>query len=796
MDYDEYLDKLVSLYANDDSIDNEDMEEYNTTENDNKSNIINYNQDSINKIQNIPLEEVGLSVRSYNCLKREGINYLEQLLNLQYEDLLRIRNLGKKSIDECYSLIQFYKDNKSTRVNSKDILLEIIKEKTSNKSMNLIELKNYITNNDIEYDIDKIFEDLSDLRQKNLILYDYTGVKYNSNNSELNVDQYEKNIIDIIETLSENESLVLKYRFGYVDGEKHTLEEIGKIFGVTRERIRQIEARALRKLRHPSRIKCMKKKYIDLLTKYDIKAEEYVELFNQKSSDYYVLETVFGFGNNRIDLLEGLYSNDFDEEQKEKIRKIRNVINVYGEDIQCNQASLIMKIVSMYAKDSIAIKEIVDIYNDFIKTNKVEKIEIANERNIEAFCSRQKNIVSDLGKKIRYYPYIEYDSTILKKLRETMNLEKGCYSTLVLFNNNDELMKEIDIRSEYELHNILKKNSTYFKKINFERSPIFCVGKIDKKTFVKNKMNELSPIQIKDFLEYMYVNYGHKENTMNSYIFSELGDYIQGNFINYNVKKLSEKQIEKIKSLLNDQVYSFEELKEIFENSDLSYDDIVNKINMHNLGYTIYSSYILKKEYNSFDDYLIKEAQIKDFIPVKNLNCSSFYTLSKKAIKSYDIFLISDKEYITIKKLNELNITKEMIYKFCSDVYETFKNVQFFSIFNIKQNIDTSWIDDYGFEDKFYECIVESIEGISHLRINGYKIYSFVNNSIKIEDIIDQFIYDEGINLDDLIDNINSAYGIDIPYAKIIYSNKYYNKYLNKIYNNSDDCYKEVYKNE
>jgi RNA polymerase primary sigma factor len=53
--------------------------------------------------------------------------------------------------------------------------------------------------------------------------------------------------------LSDREREVLEMRFGLNDGQDHTLEEVGKHFGVTRERIRQIEAKALRKLRHPTR---------------------------------------------------------------------------------------------------------------------------------------------------------------------------------------------------------------------------------------------------------------------------------------------------------------------------------------------------------------------------------------------------------------------------------------------------------------------------------------------------------------------------------------------------------------
>ena len=60
---------------------------------------------------------------------------------------------------------------------------------------------------------------------------------------------------DVLETLNEREAKVLQLRFGLEDGRTRTLEEVGRNFGVTRERIRQIEAKALRKLRHPSRSK-------------------------------------------------------------------------------------------------------------------------------------------------------------------------------------------------------------------------------------------------------------------------------------------------------------------------------------------------------------------------------------------------------------------------------------------------------------------------------------------------------------------------------------------------------------
>jgi RNA polymerase primary sigma factor len=72
-------------------------------------------------------------------------------------------------------------------------------------------------------------------------------------------DSLVRSLNEVLSTLDERERKVLNLRFGLDDGEAKTLEEIGKIFGVTRERIRQIEAKAVRKLRHPSR----RKKIID-----------------------------------------------------------------------------------------------------------------------------------------------------------------------------------------------------------------------------------------------------------------------------------------------------------------------------------------------------------------------------------------------------------------------------------------------------------------------------------------------------------------------------------------------------
>ena len=67
-----------------------------------------------------------------------------------------------------------------------------------------------------------------------------------------------EHLLGVLDTLTPREEKVLRLRYGIDDGKPRTLEEVGKEFNVTRERIRQIEAKALRKLRHPSRSKTLK----------------------------------------------------------------------------------------------------------------------------------------------------------------------------------------------------------------------------------------------------------------------------------------------------------------------------------------------------------------------------------------------------------------------------------------------------------------------------------------------------------------------------------------------------------
>ena len=82
--------------------------------------------------------------------------------------------------------------------------------------------------------------------------------KTQSPGENVNVKILKEQLLRVLDTLTPREQKVVRLRYGLDDGKPRTLEEVGKEFNVTRERIRQIEAKALRKLRHPSRSKKLK----------------------------------------------------------------------------------------------------------------------------------------------------------------------------------------------------------------------------------------------------------------------------------------------------------------------------------------------------------------------------------------------------------------------------------------------------------------------------------------------------------------------------------------------------------
>ena len=111
----------------------------------------------------------------------------------------------------------------------------------------------------IKIDVDPISLEKPTREDEDSCVADFIKDESNMSPEEYAINELLKDeISEVLLTLTEREEQVLRLRFGLEDGTCRTLEEVGNLFGVTRERIRQIEAKALRKLRHPSRSRKLK----------------------------------------------------------------------------------------------------------------------------------------------------------------------------------------------------------------------------------------------------------------------------------------------------------------------------------------------------------------------------------------------------------------------------------------------------------------------------------------------------------------------------------------------------------
>ena len=719
-------------------------------------------------------KDFNMSIRLKNCLYANNINSVPLFLETPIEEIKRFSSLGKKLLEEVID-IKLKLLNINEYQNTSNMLYLFIKKITNDEAKSVIYIKNYLLQN-TNYNIENFVDDLNILKKENKIEISMDGIKIKK-----------LSIMDCINSLDdEKRKNIMIMRLNGA-----TLEEIGVKEGVTRERIRQISAKFLSGIPDVKELK-----YKSVFEKYSFSENEFCKIYNETKSAYYYLKLVCDSGN--VDIADGLETTDFTEHQKKAIRKIKNIISLFGKNCNGSKNEVIRILSEEYASDGIAFEKFTKIYNDFVRENNDLELELSDERSIEGILGRQDNIIFDFGRKFRYVDLSSIEKSTINKLHSAIDLEDGYYSTLVIFNNNQDLMKELDIRTEYELHSFLKRKQKNFLDVKFDRMPNFSLGGIDKHTFTLNKINELAPISVNDFLDFIEKNYGHKSNTFLSYLMDEFGDYINGNFLDSDVIEIKDELILELKKILIEPIYSLDLVKDILKSNGYSnVDEIVTKSSMYKIGYKIRSSYILRKDYDSVEEYFTELSKTKDFIPNENILTSSTYNASIKRVeKNYDVILISDKEFITYKKLSELGINKEMINKFCNDVFTSFKNINYFTIYNIKKMIDTAWIEDNGFDDIFYECLVETIDNINCLRINNQKIYSFIDDNVEVEDIINEFMIEDSIYVDELIEDIKEKYGIDVSSDKLIYSDKFYSRELNKLYLNKECYYKEVYNYE
>ncbi|MEH7351765.1 hypothetical protein, partial [Gottfriedia acidiceleris] len=572
-------------------------------------------------------------------------------------------------------------------------------------------------------------------------------------------------------------------------------QQLADEFGYSRQGAKNVVSRVVRKL--PTFEE--EYRYNKLFKEYYIEETLFCKLFNESTKVYQFLIHKIG-GKNRS-ILEDFHILDLDDNQKECLLKHFNCfISLGGEVVEYTRSNVFNEVLKKYSNEKMSYGDIQEKYNDFITKHKLPEHLYIDLNSIRGILDRSNYIIRCKSHLFRYYDYKVLNRQMLTRLHELLMLEQGIYSTRKLFNENPELMEELDIWTEYELHNLLKR---YIRppRVKYTRMPEFTIGKITKKDFLIECFIEVAPLEFKEFLRYADLKYGLRQDSLASYITSELYQYIHNDYIKVDFKILSHDKINELKKCLSEPIYTLEQFKSIGSRIEKDFSKYVNNMNLSNIGYSLKNNYVLSNEYSSVDDYFTSIILSQDYFIYEDLpiyKSQTYANVIGKLEKNFEIIKVEKDIYITSKKLEKANISYDVIMDYRMKLLDLVPHDEFFTLKSIRDLGFEHIIDEFGFEDIFYERMISRFDGIATIRLGVGYIFKLSDMQISLTDFIYHCIsIRRKVNLYDLHEELKNSLGLEIDTYKIIsiiqHIDIFYSEELQRFYIDKDEYYEEVF---
>lgn len=576
-----------------------------------------------------------------------------------------------------------------------------------------------------------------------------------------------------------------------------SLKEIGDMTGVSRQAVSNKEKRILYRLDGLEELLI----YKELFERFDWSQELFCELYHEAEEVYQLLNLKFQKGGeNPLILLNE--DNGLNEQQKEAILKNCEVFVAFTEEVKpLNKNTIFEEVIFHKCKEHTNDEEVAEKFNKYIVTKGLDLKFLVDSTAVRGMSERSSIIIRTRSNQYRYYDYEDIDQTIKKRLLEILDLEPGIYNMIKIFTENKDLMQEIDIRSEHELHNLYKR--TIVKDgVSFNRMPEFSVGNMNKNEFLIKLFNEQAPIHVDDFTLYVEENFGLRVNSLRSHIQMFLVEYLHGDIIKVDYHELEEEELLKINNLLQEDIYTVEQLNKIGKKIDPEFHDkFLNNMILSKVGYSLKGKYVIKNMYPKVERYFKNHILSHDYFSRNGLelyNTSVFNSSLYALEKNLDVVKIEKDMYITSKMLEEAKVNKSKLINYRDEALSMVDDNQYFTLYSLRQSDFTHEIEDLGFEDNFYERIIWTSDKVRTIHLADGSIYIKNETDVSLIDFIKYLVEREGsMNIYDMYDHVKDYYGISIDLPRVLSLVKqtevYYSEDLSKLFIDKNTYFEEIY---
>lgn len=780
-----------------------------------------------------------LPTRAVNSLKNNGYQYISEIINTTYDELMNLKNMGRTTVDSIYEYIinvQFKKTD--------DVLTLSEEEKENKQIANEISKYFNISTKDVLSIINDCLDVYPNAKAESLINVIYTNDKLKTKvkdfiigniklNNEMDKDKilslmpsniHNTLILDglLIELESENiikikdnfitvvYPSVIEYINKVYEGKKQemlleriqglTLEEIGNKHSLTRERVRQIISKEIKKFP-----RTREEDYLYYIQHYDFSLEDFLLAFNEPEATYHYL-TLF----DRIEkkpLEEALEDDNIDENYKRKIEKAvyKQYVLINGVRIKKQRTELVKYYVRSYCKELVQYDDFIKSYKEFLIQYNLDESLMIEERTYENRLQEIDYVLWQYGKQFRYYNIVNMEMDEFLNELDLSQYNDIEISTLKIFRENETLMQRFDIRDEMELHNILKKiyKIKNLNGVTFGRMPMIVFGKADRDSQVFDLMIQYAPISWQDLSIKCEEVYGYKSGTVAAgHYFDCILEYYNNGMFKLDNEIISNEILNSFKKILVDDFYSLDKIKQLFTlHFPNEKQSVINTYSLRQLGFRIFTGYVVSDKFNSVTDYLDSLICSKDLSDLSGVdkytlgNTLYAYILRNKKERTFVEYL-PDK-FISIRRLNENGITIADLKDYCNQAYKMIDKGEFFTIQSLRNKGFTHRLDEFGFDDYFYTSVLIEDERFSNRRMGNTKLLYCGNKTIQLLDLL-TYLLEENRKFDlyDLVDYLKDEYGIKTDRDKIKQlikdSDMYYDQIMDTVYIDYDTYFEEV----